>query len=196
MLLINASNAGWMSKAASGSFCKGEKNLFWSLSEGLMGEKVSGKGSDRFCTVRGKKMSGVKSLSKLSKEIETSPSALQTPDKESETPLYLFSSHTWIPFYAFCQLLILPGACRRGQSSTKRNAATLGLHVQLSVLQDPGKTTCILNTPGITEDLNLKVEVITWMIFKQKSKDQEINLLLEMKGIIDEHVTESQTGLG
>lgn len=59
-----------------------------------MGEKVSGKGSDRFCTVRGKKMSGVKSLSKLSKEIETSPSALQTPDKESETPLYLFSSHT------------------------------------------------------------------------------------------------------
>lgn len=63
----------------------------------------------------------------MSKEIETSSSALETPDKMSESPLYLFSSYTLIPFYAFCQLLILlQGACRRSQSNTTGNAPHWG----------------------------------------------------------------------
>lgn len=39
------------------------------------------------------------------------------------------------------------------------------------------------------------MEVITWMNLKQKSKDQEVTLFLDMKGIIDEHVTANIAGL-
>lgn len=125
-----------------------------------MGEKVSGKGSDRFCTVRGKKTSGAKSLSKLSKEIETSPSALETPDRVRDSLVSFFQPHM-NSILCFSPASHLTRSLQERQVQHQRECRHAGAHVQLSVSQYPRKTTCILNSPSIREDLNLKVEAIT-----------------------------------
>lgn len=87
-------------------------------------------------------------LSSLSKEIETSPSALETPDKKSETPLYLFSSHTWI-FLCFLPASHLTRSLQR-RPAPKGTQPHWGSTYK-SVFQAPRKI-CIFNIPSTTED--------------------------------------------
>lgn len=119
---------------------------------------MSGKGFDRFCTVRNKKMSRANPLSKMSKEIETSSSALETPDKMSESLVSFFQLHI-NSFLCFLPTSHLTRSLQEKPAQHCRECSHTGAPC-LAVSQDPRKTSCILNTPSITEDLSLKAEPI------------------------------------
>lgn len=172
MLLINASNAGWVRKAMSGSFCNRKKNLFWSLVRDWRGRKCQEKDLTGFAQWGAKKGWSKNLLSSLSKEIETSPSALETPDKKSETPLYLFSSHTWI-FLCFLPASHLTRSLQRRPAQHRRERSHTGAPRTSQSFKLPGNLVFLtFQAPQKTS----KVQGVTWMILK--SKDQEIPVSL------------------